>query len=61
MSEWSKARQIGEAWMVRRKLSRPWLRESILVSDRQFATDQNELSLAEERRFHEFSENKKSQ
>jgi len=61
MSEWSKARQIGEAWMVRRKLSRPWLRESILVSDRQFAAGQNELSLADERRFHEFSEKKKSQ
>ena len=60
MSEWSKAKQIGAAWMVCIKLSRPWLRESIFVSDRQFAADQNELSFAPERRFHEFSEKKKS-
>ena len=61
MSEWSKVRQIGEAWMVCRKLSRPFLRKSILVSDRRFAAKQNELSIAHEKRFHESSEKRKAQ
>jgi hypothetical protein len=60
MSEWSEARQMGAEWMVCRKLSRPWFRQSILVSDRQFATDQNERSFADEKRFHESREKEKS-
>jgi len=59
MAEWSEAKQMGAAWMVCRKLSRPWLRRSILVSDRQFAADQNERSSADEKRFHEFVEKKR--
>lgn len=59
MSEWSREGQVGEPWMVCRKLANPWLRESILVSDRKFAADQNELSFAKERRFHD-SKKKKS-
>ena len=53
MAEWSEAKQLGAAWMVCRKLSRPWVRESILVSDQQFAADQNERSFAGEKSFHE--------
>lgn len=53
MSEWSEAKQMGAAWMVCRKLSRPWFRVPIFVSDRQFAADQNELSFADEKRSHE--------
>ena len=60
MAEWSEAKQMGAAWMVCRKLSRPWVRVPILVSDRQFAADQNERSFADENSFRESMEKKRS-
>jgi hypothetical protein len=55
MCGWSEARQLGAPWMVVRKLSRPeYVRETILVSDRLFASDQNERSFAGEKHFHKF-------
>ena len=61
MAEWSEAKQIGAAWMAYRKLSPLGLRGSILVSDRQFAVDQNERSLADAKSFHESSDKKRPQ
>jgi len=60
MAEWSEAKQMGAAWIVCRKLSRPWVRVPILVSDRQFAADQNERSFADENSFRESMEKKRS-
>jgi hypothetical protein len=61
MSTWYQARQVGAAWMVIGKmLPEKFLRYPILVSDRTFAVEQNELSLADEKRFHESREKEKS-
>jgi hypothetical protein len=62
MCDWSEARQLGAPWMVVRKLSRPkYFREPILVSDRLFASDQNERSFADEKHFHKFRRGEKVQ
>jgi hypothetical protein len=54
MCEWSETRQLGAPWKVVQKLSSPeFVREPVLVSDRLFASDQNERSFADEKRFHD--------
>lgn len=55
------AGQFGLAWMVINKMTRPtFFRNPILVSDRQFAAEQNDLSFTLERQFQDSHKQGKS-